>query len=65
MQQRKQPQFMDAVEVASLLRVSLATIRAWTMHRRLPVVKVGRRVLFRRDRIEAWLAAREVPPQND
>jgi excisionase family DNA binding protein len=42
---------LTAPEVASLLRVSVATVRAWTYQGRLPVVKLGRRTLYKEEDI--------------
>jgi len=38
-------------EVAEMLRISTATVRAWTYQRRLPVVKMGRRTLYKEEDI--------------
>jgi len=42
---------MTVHEVASLLRVSVATVRAWTYQGRLPTVKLGRRCLYKEEDI--------------
>ena len=43
-------------EVADLLRASPQTVRYWRKIRTGPrAVKVGKRVLYRRDDVEAWL----------
>ena len=34
-------------EAAKALRVSVHTLRAWTLHRKIPFVRVGRKVLFK------------------
>ena len=34
-------------ETAKALRISVHTLRAWTLHRKIPFVRVGRKVLFR------------------
>jgi excisionase family DNA binding protein len=53
-------------EVASMLRVSVPTVRSWTYQRRLPVVKLGRRVLYREDDIRQFIEKgyRPASPQN-
>ena len=43
---------MTSKEAAQELRVSLATIRSWRFYGVLPGIKVGRRVLFKREVIE-------------
>jgi len=45
-------ELLDFREVSKTLKVSLATLRAWTRQRRLPIVRLGRRVLVRREDIE-------------
>jgi len=34
-------------EAAKALRVSVHTLRAWTLHRKIPFVRGGRKVLFK------------------
>ena len=47
-------------EVAQLLRAPESTVRYWRHIRSgPPSIKVGRRVLYRREAVAAWLAARE------
>jgi excisionase family DNA binding protein len=45
-------ELMTANEAAEFLRLSISTIRAWTFQRRLATVKLGRRVLYRRQDLE-------------
>lgn len=47
-------------EVAELLRVSPQTIRAEARAGRLPGVKIGRRWIFPRNRIEEFLSGGDV-----
>jgi excisionase family DNA binding protein len=42
------PELMTIPESTNLLRVKESTIRAWILQRRLPYVKMGRRVFLRR-----------------
>jgi excisionase family DNA binding protein len=49
---------LTAEEVAKLLGVRPATIRQWRWQRRLPAVKLGRAVRFRREDIEAIVQRR-------
>lgn len=52
-------EFMTTGEVASLLRLSDNTLRVARMKGTGPAfVKLGRRVVYRRTDVEAWLAAR-------
>lgn len=51
-------------ELAAELSLAKATLREWCWTKRIPFVKLGRAVRFRRADIEAWLAARTVAPQG-
>jgi len=42
-------------ESARELRVSIHTLRAWTHQKRLPFVRLGRRVLLRREDLESFV----------
>ncbi len=55
---------LTADDVASLLRVPRSTIYELTRSRRLPHVKVGRRTLFVRSDLDAWIVASRVMPLN-
>ena len=48
-------QVMTAKEVAALLRVNIKTVYAAAANRELPCQRIGRRVLFHRPAIVAWL----------
>ncbi len=48
-----------AADVARLLQVTPAWVYAETRQRRLPHIRLGRYVRYRRDAIEDWLRARE------
>lgn len=39
-------------EVPQHLPVSLPTVRAWVMQQKVPVVRIGRRVFFKREVVE-------------
>lgn len=54
---------LKPAEVAELLGVSQRTLSRWHALRVGPArAKIGRKVLFRRDAIEAWLAKNETHP---
>jgi excisionase family DNA binding protein len=55
---------LTADDVASLLRVPRSTVYELTRSRRLPYVKVGRRTLFVRSDLDAWIVASRVMPLN-
>jgi excisionase family DNA binding protein len=49
-------------EAAAMLRLKVSTIRAWVLQRRVPFVKLGgKRVLFRRQDLDALVTASVVP----
>jgi excisionase family DNA binding protein len=43
---------LNVREGAKELRLSIHTIRAWIFQKRLPVVRLGRRVLLKREDLE-------------
>lgn len=51
-------------ELARYLGLAQATLREWTWQRRLPFLKLGRAVRYRRAEIEAWLGQHAVAPQG-
>lgn len=48
-------ELLNLKEAAQRLRVSGYTLRAWSYQRKLPVVKLGRRTLFREEDIEKFI----------
>jgi excisionase family DNA binding protein len=53
-------------EAADLLRLKVSTIRAWVLQRRIPFVKLGgKRVLFRRADLEAFVTGSIVPAKTE
>ena len=55
---------LTADEVAALLRVPRSTVYELTRTRRLPHVKLGRRTLFVRVDLDAWVMANRVMPRR-
>ena len=58
---------LTVVEVSRVLRVSERSLREWMHHKRdgypvIPHVRLGRRVLIRRDWVESVLAGDTQPP---
>jgi excisionase family DNA binding protein len=51
-------------EAANILRLKVSTIRAWVLQRKLPHVKLGRRVFLRRRDIESLIDASVVPARS-
>ena len=46
---------VDIKEAANLLRVSPHTVRLWTFQKKIPVVKLGRRCLFRKSDLDDFV----------
>ncbi len=57
---RVQRRLIDARELASQLGVSVRTIRSWQARGLIPYIRVGRRILFNPDEVEAALKERVV-----
>jgi len=49
-------ELLDLKEAAQRMRISVHTLRSWSYSRKLPVVKLGRRSLFRGEDIEKFIA---------
>ena len=47
--------FLNTAQVASWLGIEVCTIRKWVCYEKIPFLKIGRRVLFKKEDIEAWL----------
>lgn len=52
--------FMTAKEVSVWLKISLPWVRKLTQEKRIPHVRIGSRVLFRPEEVEAWIRSHEV-----
>jgi len=48
-------ELVDLRRASKELSVSIFALRSWVYQRRLPVVRLGRRVLFRREDLEAFV----------
>ena len=55
----KQSEYMTVDEVAKLLKLSKKTIRNWTSEGKIPSVKFGSAVRYRKTHIDKWSAAKE------
>ena len=55
------PRLLNVTEAASLLRLRVSTVRAWVLQRRVPFVKLGGRVLFRRSDLEKLIESSVQP----
>ena len=49
------PPLLKVSDVAQWLRLKESTVRKWVSRGRIPYLKVGRAVCFRREDVEAWL----------
>lgn len=52
-------------ELADSLGLSAWTVRRWRLNEGLPVIQIGRRFLYRRDAVLAWLESRETAGAAD
>jgi excisionase family DNA binding protein len=55
----KLSEYMTVDEVAKLLKLSKKTIRNWTSEGKIPSVKLGSAVRYRKTQIDNWSAAKE------
>jgi excisionase family DNA binding protein len=55
-------QYMNVKEVSGLLKISPATVYRLIENRKLPYLKVGGQIRFRRQSIDAWARGREKAP---
>jgi len=54
-------EYMTESQLAAQLHVSTMTLKRWRALREAPpIIRLGRRILYRRDAVEKWLAGREV-----
>lgn len=52
-------------QAAQLLGAPVGTLYSWVHHRRIPHVRLGRRLVrFRRSELLGWLADHEVSPES-
>jgi excisionase family DNA binding protein len=60
----RRDRLMTADEVAAWLRIPRSTVYQLTRSRRIPYLKVGRRVLFDHGSVAAWVESRTIPPRG-
>lgn len=58
-------ELLSVQEASKILRLSPHTLRAWTFQRRLPVVKLGRRCLYRRQDLETFIEKNLRPARDE
>ena len=59
------PQLLNKKQLAEYLGLSVFTIDTWVSQKRLPHVKMGRRVAFRLRDIERWIDEHTIRPEGD
>jgi excisionase family DNA binding protein len=57
-----EPPLLDVEEASELLHLRPATLREWVLKRRIPFVKLGRRVFFKRDQLLKLIESSVVSP---
>ena len=55
---QKEKQLLNTKEAAESLGISKNTLYEWIVEKKIPYIKVGRLVKFRREDLEAWLKKR-------
>jgi excisionase family DNA binding protein len=58
------PEVMTKKQASQYLKISVATLERWMAAERVPVVKLGRRVLFRKEALDALLRQHERPAKR-
>jgi excisionase family DNA binding protein len=56
-------ELVDLRAGAKELNLSIHTLRAWTYQKRIPFVRLGRRILLRREDIETFVNQNVVHPK--
>ena len=54
--------FLNKREVAEYLGISIYTVDVWVSQKRIPHIKLGRRVLFDSSDIDKWMEEQKVEP---
>jgi len=54
----KQKQLLDTTEASEFLGISKNTLYEWIVQKKIPYLKVGRLVKFKKEELEAWLKKR-------
>ena len=64
MEHKNQSRYWDKKEAQKELHISQSTLEKW-MQQGLPFYKVGRKVLFRPEEVDAWLQQHQVSNKPD
>ena len=57
-------ELVDLRDGAKELHLSIHTLRSWTYHKRIPYVRLGRRILLRREDMENLIKKSLVLPKE-
>jgi len=58
------PDLLNLEEASKELKVSIHTVRAWSYQGKFPIVKLGRRVLIKRQDIEEFIQKNTIKPKD-
>lgn len=58
-------ELINVPEAAKTLRISKFTLRSWVYAKKIPTVRLGRRVLFDKGDLEAFVNKHKVNPKGD
>ena len=58
-------ELLNMKEGAKELRISIHTLRSWCYQKRIPVVRLGRRVLLRREDLEELVNKHLIAAKDD
>ena len=56
---------LTAAETAQLLRIHVVTLYSWVREGRIPSIKLGRKRLFAKRELQAWLQEQVEPANRD
>jgi len=57
--------YLTAKEVALMIKLSLQTIRRYTMNKEIPFHKINRAVRYKKSEIEIWVEKREAAKEKE
>lgn len=57
-------ELLTLAEAAEYLRLKISTLRAWRCERKIPFLKIGRRVMVRQSDLAAFVAGSVVPARK-
>ena len=59
-----EPRLMDVREASEFLHLNRFTLYRMAGRRKIPYLRIGRKLLFDKPRLERWIAARSVPERQ-